>query len=98
MANNYINVGTATAAAGTSTLYTAGSGTAVVGSLTVGNSAGTARTFSLYLGTKWTHSSVAIPPYDSYEKSGIVLQAGQTLQVIGSNTDVEFVFMGVEIS
>ena len=99
MPNNYINVGTATAAAGTSTLYTAGAGTAVVGSLYVGNaSGGTARTFSVKPGAAYTHTSVGLPSADAVQIDGIVLAAADTLDVIGSETDVTFVFMGVEIS
>lgn len=102
MANNYINVGTATAAAGTSTLYTVGTGTALVGSLFVGNaSGGTARTFSFSPdGTRYTHTDVSVPGDDTLQISGVVLDGDDTkaLTVIGENTDIEFVFMGVEIS
>lgn len=102
MANSYLNVGTATAAGGTATLYTPGSGTALVGSLYVGNaSGGTARTFSFSPdGTRYTHTDVTVPGNDTLQIDGVVLDGdnSKALTVIGEETDVEFVFMGVEIS
>jgi hypothetical protein len=106
MANAYLNLGQDNPGAVLTDLYTVPASTEAIGTLFVGNIASVAKTFRMAFSIAgagiandhYLYFDLAVPANDTFLVTGIAMAATDVLRVFGSDDNVTFNFVGVEIT